>query len=202
MIGIKEILTKILQWIITPLIDADATGTLGFDVKNSLARVRLGVGNGNSNHGVWSSTLGRWLVHGDASNVYVGGVNVSTLTTAYVIAEGNSGNWHYRKYSNNRWEAWYNVSTTITLNTALANASGWYRNGSAYTLTAPSAIGGTLTVQHADVHPVSGLASTMAVVTAISNATVSYYVISPAASASSISSRATVITAYLQGTWA
>lgn len=136
------------------------------------------------------------------SRITANETNIATLQTAYVIAEGNSGNWHYRKYSNNRWEAWYNASATITLNTALANANGWYRNGSAYSLTAPSAIGGTLTVQHADVHPVSGLASTMAVVTALNNATVSYYVISPAANASAISGRATVITAYLQGTWA
>ena len=125
----------------------------------------------------------------------------SALSTEYVVKTGTSGSWRYRKYNTGRFEAWYNVSTTITLNTALAGATGWYRNASAYSITAPSAIGGTLTVTHADIHPITGLASTMAVVTALSGATVSYYVISPAASSSAIASRTTTMTAYVQGTW-
>lgn len=121
--------------------------------------------------------------------------------TSYVAGEDDAGSWHWRRYSNGRFEAWLNTSTTVTLNTALAGAAGWYRNGSAYTLTAPSAIGGTLAVTHADIHPITGLASTMAVVTGLSGARVSYYVISPATSSTAISSRATTMTAYVQGTW-
>ena len=35
--------------------------------------VRIGVGSGGTNHGVYSGTLNKWLVHGTASDVYVGG---------------------------------------------------------------------------------------------------------------------------------
>lgn len=126
---------------------------------------------------------------------------LAALEVEYVQEYGTSGSWYYRKYNTGRFEAWLRISTTVTLNTALANATGWYRNASAYTLTVPSAVGSSITVTHADIHPITGLASTMAVVTALSGATVSYYIISPAASASSIASRATTMTAYVQGTW-
>lgn len=118
----------------------------------------------------------------------------------YVTGTGTVGDWRYIKYSSGRFEAWYNHSGSVTLGTALANASGWYRNTNAYTLTVPTEIG-TATVTHADIHPISGLAGMSATVTGLSGGTTSYYVICPAASGSAISGRATVITAYVAGTW-
>lgn len=39
--------------------------------------VALMVGGGGTNHGVWSDKQGKWLIYGDASNVYVDGLNMS-----------------------------------------------------------------------------------------------------------------------------
>lgn len=40
---------------------------------------RFGVGSGGVNHGVFSVKQNRWLIHGDASNVYIGGTKVGAL---------------------------------------------------------------------------------------------------------------------------
>ena len=56
---------------------------------DTTTQVSLGVGSGGINHGVYSATLGKWLVYGDASTVYVNGsefpVAVHTSTIANII---------------------------------------------------------------------------------------------------------------------
>lgn len=40
-----------------------------------------GVGSGGINHGLYSHTLGKWMIYGNASNVYLNG-NAETANTA------------------------------------------------------------------------------------------------------------------------
>lgn len=46
--------------------------------------VRFGVGSGGTNHGVYSLKLGKWMVYGDASNVYINAHKVPTLSGSNV----------------------------------------------------------------------------------------------------------------------
>ena len=46
--------------------------------------VRFGVGSGGTNHGVYSLKLGKWMVYGDASNVYINAHKVPTLASSNV----------------------------------------------------------------------------------------------------------------------
>ena len=50
---------------------------------------RFGVGEGGTNHGVYSTTLGKWMVYGDASNVYLRG-NAETATKLQTARTINS----------------------------------------------------------------------------------------------------------------
>ena len=76
--SLKEILTNIAVWIKKPVV-TEATGTDAFfTAKNSTTpvSVSLGVGSGGTNHGVWSGTMQRWLLHGNGTNVYVNSVPI------------------------------------------------------------------------------------------------------------------------------
>ena len=44
--------------------------------------VHLGVGQGGTNHGVYSGKLGKWLLYGSATDVYAGAINVTSAATA------------------------------------------------------------------------------------------------------------------------
>ena len=78
MLSVKQLLTKILGWIFKPVLNNDGT----YDDGNTFYRairtdtnvnVAFGVGSGGTNHGVYSSTLNKWLIYGDERNVYVNG---------------------------------------------------------------------------------------------------------------------------------
>lgn len=72
-----------------------AVGIAGSDIglmaecEDTGVQVRLIVGSGGTNHGVYSSKLAKWLVHGDASNVYLNGKNVSSVAKNRVFASPN-----------------------------------------------------------------------------------------------------------------
>lgn len=60
-----------------------ASGDTGFYAKRSDTGVEvwMGVGSGGTNHGIYSNKLGKWMMYGDATNVYLNG-NAATATTA------------------------------------------------------------------------------------------------------------------------
>lgn len=124
--------------------------------------------------------------------------DVSGLKTEYVVATGASGNWRYRKYNTGIFEAWYKASASVTLQTGLSGATGWYRNSGTplYQLTVPTAIGNPSVIT-ADVHAITNLAGMYATVTEISGGTVTYYVIY----SGQLSGRSATITAYVAGTY-
>jgi len=72
-----------------------AVGSTGSDIgliaecEDTDVQVRLVVGSGGTNHGVYSDKLAKWLLHGDASNVYLNGKNVSSVAKNRVFASPN-----------------------------------------------------------------------------------------------------------------
>ena len=77
MLNLKKWMQKVTEWIYQPTVNRAASGVDTFYRANNTdtsVSVGFGVGSGGTNHGIWSSKLGKWLIHGDASNVYVNGV--------------------------------------------------------------------------------------------------------------------------------
>ena len=52
--------------------------------------VFMGVGSGGTNHGVYSSKLGKWLIYADGSNVYCTGT-ATNVTGTVTVAHGGTG---------------------------------------------------------------------------------------------------------------
>ena len=75
------------------------TGALRTDTN---VGVSLQVGAGGTNHGVFSDVQNRWLINGDASDVYVGGMKIIDT----VVEQGTSGIWTYRKWNSGFAEIW------------------------------------------------------------------------------------------------
>ena len=87
-ISFKQALAKILDWIHFPTLHNSA---VNIDTYYRARRddtdteVAFGVGSGGINHGVWSYKQGRWLLYGDATDIYLGTKNMTNRwhTTAY-----------------------------------------------------------------------------------------------------------------------
>lgn len=69
-----------------------ASGDTGFYAKRSDTGVEvwMGVGSGGTNHGIYSNKLGKWMMYGDATNVYLNG-NAVNVTGTVAIAHGGTG---------------------------------------------------------------------------------------------------------------
>lgn len=52
--------------------------------------VYMGVGSGGYNHGVYSTTLGKWLVYSDGTNIYCNGT-ATNVTGTVAVAHGGTG---------------------------------------------------------------------------------------------------------------
>lgn len=95
--SLKEWITEITTWARRPRVTqgenaygfrhvVDGTGLttpkmVGFNALRSdtNAQVTFGIGAEGTNHGVWSNTLNKWLIHADANgNVLVNNVNVNS----------------------------------------------------------------------------------------------------------------------------
>ena len=118
MLNIKKLLTKILEWIKSPLI-VNSTGETFYVAKRSDydVSVGVGVGNGGTNHGVYSykitkndvnqltaDTPAAWIVYRDKKgNIGLGGTLFNnlfistehTLTSNLTITNGNTSNSTY-----------------------------------------------------------------------------------------------------------
>lgn len=82
-ISLKETLAKVLPWIKTPLISNDAVGVdTMYEAKRTDTNVQVGfgIGTGGTIHGIYSRKLNTWMIHGDASNVYVDGIRMGTYS--------------------------------------------------------------------------------------------------------------------------
>lgn len=90
----------------------------------------------------WSSWYQMWTSQG-AVPVSGGGTGSTSAAGARtnlgisncVTAEGNSGIWHYRKYSNGYAEAWCN--TTVTVSGMAADNWGWISSSNAMSINFP-----------------------------------------------------------------
>ena len=95
MLDLKKWMTKVVTWIKAPIV----TGTSG-DIFYKATRsdvnvsVGLGVGAGGTNHGVWSYKLGKWLIYGDGSKVYVNNIPFDTQAQT-LTALGKS--WYFTR---------------------------------------------------------------------------------------------------------
>lgn len=85
---LKETISKILAWIHEPFLHNSVLNT------NTYYRARrddtgteaaFGVGSGGVNHGVWSDKLGKWLIYGNAENVYVNQNVPMFVQSTYVL---------------------------------------------------------------------------------------------------------------------
>jgi len=77
-----------------------ASGDTGFYAKRSDTGVEvwMGVGSGGTNHGIYSNKLGKWMMYGDATNVYLNGT-ATTATKATQDGDGNTISSTYLKLS-------------------------------------------------------------------------------------------------------
>ena len=108
----------------------------------------------------------------------------------YVVEQGTSGDWKYRKWNSGKAEAWVNSSATIAISTA--SGSIYFGNTS---ISIPSAIG-FLTITHANIEYV-GAEGTWTKLTSRSTSAISFSF----ASSISRSSSARTICGYVVGTW-
>lgn len=56
--------------------------------------INFGVGSGGTNHGLWSKKLNKWMVYGDASNVYLNGNSASADKVYSSKQTFNRGSWN------------------------------------------------------------------------------------------------------------
>lgn len=125
----------------------------------------------------------------------VGTLTPSTIgIEAYVVAEGStdSGKWTYRKWSNGRYEAWYNSGQT-TVTTGTSSGNGWYRNTNEYTITPPSI--GITAVTHVEVTVQTEYANLITSVVHANSSKLGYYV----SHLGSISNASAYVSAYIYG---
>ena len=95
MLNVKKWISKVTNWIKSPILTAlTSSGGTYYQAIDGTADVSFGIGSSHVNHGVWSATQNRWLIYGDASNVYVGGyeldINTNNTTDTWVfVLNGN-----------------------------------------------------------------------------------------------------------------
>ena len=148
------------------------------------------IGNG-SNDNKRSNAL---TVDWSGNIVAAGGLTLNGNKPLIRISEeGTTGKWRYRKWSDGRYEAWYNSGkTTVTLTTSSGN--GWYRNSSAYTITSPNF---AASVHYVTVQAMIGYANVMTSLVSANSSEISYYV----SHLGSLSGVSAYITAYMTGAW-
>lgn len=65
-------------------------GNTWFTAAHTGAMVNFGVGSSGINHGVYSDTLSKWIIHGNATDVFLNGKNVSSVAANRVFASPNN----------------------------------------------------------------------------------------------------------------
>lgn len=78
-LSLKKTIARLLRWTEYPTVKRSTANTDSFFTAQSTdtgTTVSFGIGSGGVNHGVYSNKLGKWLIHGDDSLVYVNGVQM------------------------------------------------------------------------------------------------------------------------------
>lgn len=167
--SLKDVVLKILDWIHFPFIHNSIANTNTYyraRRDDTSTEVAFGVGSGGVNHGVWSDKQAKWLLYGDNSNVYVGGMKVANT----VIEENTSGIWTYRKWADGNCEAWGLVPSKSY---AITSQSG---NGYWVAQTTPIPSGIFTSVSHAQANRGGGNGLVFISVYSLSSTSISYYV--------------------------
>lgn len=93
-LNLKEWINQIMTWVRGPVVSfaTKVTTECGYVAYNTAENIRVtfGIGSGGITHGVWSNTLGKWIIHADKSAVYLNGnINVTSQTANKVLASPN-----------------------------------------------------------------------------------------------------------------
>lgn len=104
------------------------------------ASVWFGVGSQGTNHGVYSKTLSKWIVHSDGTNVFFDGRGVKTLTAKTHSGYGTNNNYLIDVSTLSYWNGAYSSSNQSNLQYCLqgpiqAKPTGLYANESGTTGT-------------------------------------------------------------------
>lgn len=104
------------------------------------ASVWFGVGSQGTNHGVYSKTLSKWIVHSDGTNVFFDGRGVKTLTARTHSGYGTNNNYLIDVSTLSYWNGAYSSSNQSNLQYCLqgpiqAKPTGLYANESGTTGT-------------------------------------------------------------------
>lgn len=108
MLNVKKLLTKMLAWMKKPelhssVADKDTFYLVKRDDTN--VGIGFGVGGGGIRHGIWSNKLGKWLIYGDSTNVYV---NDKQMPKAIQLVSSKT-------YQGTKSNAWEYVGQSITV---------------------------------------------------------------------------------------
>ena len=111
MLNVKKLLTKILTGFVkktgdtmTGILNSEADSSdIGFFAKRTDTNVRVmfGVGSTGTRHGVYSYPQQKWLIHGEGSEIYIGGQKFSDINKATTISGALSG--AASSLANNAW---------------------------------------------------------------------------------------------------
>lgn len=167
------------------------------------------IGKFNDNKSNSAFEIGNGTADNARSNAFTvdwaGNVNIAsgaqykingTGIVDYVVAQGTSGNWIYRKWSSKRYEAWYDSGQT-TITTTTSSGNGWYRNSSEYTINMPTGLGFS-TVRYANISVNTSYANVITSITQGNTTKLGYYV----SHLGSLSSVTAYVSAYVEGGWA
>lgn len=105
--------------------------------------VWMGVGSGNTNHGLYSDTLNKWMVYADTSNVYLKG-NADTATTLSSTLAVNLGGTGKTSWTANRL-IYSSAATTLANATMYCDGTHLGVNSTTTTIDLTSAGAGTPT---------------------------------------------------------
>ena len=84
-LSLKKTIAKLMQWVRLPTVNRGLNQGDAFYISQRTdtgTKCGFGVGGGGAgvNHGIWSHTLSKWLIYGDASTVYVNGVRMDKVS--------------------------------------------------------------------------------------------------------------------------
>lgn len=82
-LNVKKVIARLLRWVQYPTVKRSTANTDSFFTAQRTdtgTTVSFGVGSVGVNHGVYSNKLGKWLIYGDASTVYVDNIPMSRAT--------------------------------------------------------------------------------------------------------------------------
>ena len=157
-----------------PFLAKSNSGSVGFRAArtDSTGDLFVGVGSGGASHGMWSNTLGKWMIYADASGVKVNGLADGIDTTPSYTSGGTVGT------SNGAWKSVQSIQLSagvwyVEFGMSFASNANGYR---AMSFTGSSSAPSQVTRADNTMGAVSGEATVMNSNTVLSlNAAATYY---------------------------